>query len=123
MVLLHIKRGEASQFLFETTLNGNVGKLLQDILAIFNGRLKVQRICAGKIYMNTLLFINLDVILIAEMEELANHGCMLPPDIIGLTDEQVEELKLIDPWADKCVPSGGWIEAKVRQCFYCVIIY
>ena len=25
----------------------------------------------------------------------------------GLTDEQIEELKLHDEWADKCVPSGG----------------
>lgn len=33
---------------------------------------------------------------------------MLPPDIMGLTDEQVEELKLKDEWADKCVPSSGW---------------
>lgn len=33
---------------------------------------------------------------------------MLPPDIMGLTDEQVEELKLKDEWADKCVPMGGW---------------
>ena len=33
---------------------------------------------------------------------------MLPPNIMGLTDEQVEELKLKDEWADKCTPSGGW---------------
>ncbi|XP_011065112.1 PREDICTED: UPF0769 protein C21orf59 homolog [Acromyrmex echinatior] len=33
---------------------------------------------------------------------------MLPPDIMGLTDDQVEELKLKDEWADKCVPMGGW---------------
>lgn len=35
---------------------------------------------------------------------------MLPPDIIGLTSEQVTELKLVDVWADRCIPSGGWIE-------------
>lgn len=33
---------------------------------------------------------------------------MLPPEIMGLTDEQVEELKLKDEWADKCSPMGGW---------------
>ncbi|XP_020283325.1 UPF0769 protein C21orf59 homolog isoform X2 [Pseudomyrmex gracilis] len=33
---------------------------------------------------------------------------MLPPDIIGLTDEQVEELKLKDEWGEKCIPMGGW---------------
>jgi hypothetical protein len=35
--------------------------------------------------------------------------------MMGLTDEQVQELKLKDEWADKCVPSGGWIETKVRK--------
>jgi hypothetical protein len=39
---------------------------------------------------------------------LANHGTMLPPNMIGLTDEQVEELHLKDEWGEKCIPSGGW---------------
>lgn len=47
MVLLHIKRGEASQFLYETTVGMDVGKLTQEIAAIYNGRLKVRRVCAG----------------------------------------------------------------------------
>ncbi|XP_047352323.1 cilia- and flagella-associated protein 298 isoform X2 [Vespa velutina] len=33
---------------------------------------------------------------------------MLPPNIMGLTEEQVEELKLKDEWGEKCVPMGGW---------------
>jgi len=45
---------------------------------------------------------------VAEMEELAKHGTLLPPNIMGLTDEQVEELKLVDEWGEKCIPSGGW---------------
>lgn len=28
--------------------------------------------------------------------------------MMGLTDEQVVELKLKDEWADKCSPMGGW---------------
>ena len=28
----------------------------------------------------------------------------------GLADEQVSELRLVDEWADKCVPSGGTVE-------------
>lgn len=48
----------------------------------------------------------------AEMEELANYGCMLPPEMIGLTDEQIEELNLIDSWAEICVPSGGYNQFK-----------
>jgi cilia- and flagella-associated protein 298 len=42
------------------------------------------------------------------MEELKKHGTLLPPDIMGLTDEQVVELKLIDTWGEKCIPSGGY---------------
>lgn len=33
---------------------------------------------------------------------------MYPPEILGLTEEQVTEMKLIDPWEEKVVPSGGW---------------
>lgn len=46
------------------------------------------------------------------MEELANHGCMMPPEMIGLTDEQIDELKLLDSWADICTPSGGSNQTK-----------
>jgi cilia- and flagella-associated protein 298 len=47
MVLLHIKRGEASQFLFETSVRDEISKLALDIVTIYNGCLKVRRICAG----------------------------------------------------------------------------
>lgn len=46
------------------------------------------------------------------MEELANYGCMIPPEMMGLTDEQVQELKLVDKWLETCIPSGGFNEAK-----------
>ncbi|XP_061177350.1 cilia- and flagella-associated protein 298-like [Saccostrea echinata] len=93
MVKLHIKKGDESQFLYDTTVEQPIDELLKDIVAIHNGRLKVQRICA-------------------EMEELANHGITLPPNMQGLTEEQVEELKLKDEWAEKCVPQGGVRENK-----------
>uniref|UniRef100_A0A2M4CND5 Uncharacterized protein n=1 Tax=Anopheles darlingi TaxID=43151 RepID=A0A2M4CND5_ANODA len=89
MVLLHVKRGEESQFLYETSTGVRVEQLGYELVTIYNGRLKVSRVCS-------------------EIEELAKHGTMLPPDMLGLTDEQVEELHLVDEWADKCVPSGGW---------------
>ena len=47
MVKLHIKKGDESQFLYETTVEMPVDDLLKDVSAIYNGRLKVQRICAG----------------------------------------------------------------------------
>ncbi|XP_011707852.1 PREDICTED: UPF0769 protein C21orf59 homolog isoform X1 [Wasmannia auropunctata] len=89
MVRLHVKKGDDSQFLYDTHVEANVDDVLSDIVVIYNGRLKISRICY-------------------EIEELAKHGAMLPPDIMGLTDEQIEELKLKDEWADKCVPMGGW---------------
>lgn len=42
------------------------------------------------------------------MEELKKHGTLLPPEIMGLTDEQVIELKLVDTWGEKCTPSNGY---------------
>ena len=37
------------------------------------------------------------------------HGIMLPPNMQGLTDEQVSELKLQDEWSKSCYPQGGSI--------------
>lgn len=42
-----------------------------------------------------------------EIQELADHGILLPPNMQGLTEEQVVELNLKDEWEEKCVPSGG----------------
>lgn len=89
MVRLVVKRGDEAQFLFDTTLSARVESLLLEVVAIFNGRLKVLRICG-------------------EIEELAKYGPMFVPEIIGLTEEQVSELKLVDEWIDVCVPSGGF---------------
>ncbi|BFZ09767.1 hypothetical protein BsWGS_12806 [Bradybaena similaris] len=88
MVKIHVKRGDESQFLYEAAVDTPVSDILKDCATIYNGRLKVHRICG-------------------EMEELAKHGVSLPPNMQGLTDEQVEELKLKDEWGEKCQPSGG----------------
>ncbi|XP_015119033.1 cilia- and flagella-associated protein 298 [Diachasma alloeum] len=89
MVRLHVKKGDESQFLYDTFVDAKIDDVISDVAIIYNGRLKVTRICY-------------------EMEELAKHGTMLPPDMMGLTDEQIVELKLKDEWGEKCVPMGGW---------------
>lgn len=48
MVQLHVKRGDESQFLFNTTTDAPLESLIQQVTAIYNGRLKVDRICSGK---------------------------------------------------------------------------
>lgn len=90
MVLLHIKRGNESQFLYEVSVTTPVLQLNKELVLIYNGRLKISRICG-------------------EMEELAKYGPMFPPDILGLTEEQVNELNLVDEYAEQVIPSGGWI--------------
>lgn len=47
MVKLHIKLADESQFLFETTTNTPIDNLINQITLIYNGRLKVHRICSG----------------------------------------------------------------------------
>ncbi|XP_071449338.1 cilia- and flagella-associated protein 298 isoform X2 [Hetaerina americana] len=91
MVLLHVKKGEESQFLYETTIEVDICQLVNDITVLYNGKQKVSRICN-------------------EMENLANSGTCLPPNMQGLTDEQVSELKLVDEWGEKCIPSGGFTQ-------------
>ncbi|CAG9767001.1 unnamed protein product [Ceutorhynchus assimilis] len=89
MVIVHVKHKDTSQFLCEAPLATPVDDLVKGICAIYNGRLKIDRVCM-------------------EIEELAKHGTLLPPEIMGLTEDQVEELKLKDDWGEKCVPSGGF---------------
>lgn len=48
MVKIHVKKGDESQFLLETTVIRPVTELFTEVAAIYNGRLKVMRICAGK---------------------------------------------------------------------------
>ena len=48
MVQLHIKKGDESQFLVDTTVQIPVDDLLKEVVPVYNGRLKVNRICAGK---------------------------------------------------------------------------
>ncbi|KAI4462684.1 protein c21orf59 [Holotrichia oblita] len=93
MVVIHVKNKDQSQFLYETSLNTTVEELAVNLAAIYNGRLKIDRICG-------------------EIEELAKHGTMYPPEILGLTEEQVEELKLVDHYGEKCIPSGGFTQVK-----------
>lgn len=52
MVQLHIKKGDESQFLVETTVQIPIDDLLKEVVPVFNGRLKVNRICAGKSRVN-----------------------------------------------------------------------
>lgn len=89
MVRLQIKRGAQNQFIYETTVQVPISQLVQEVTSIFNGRLKIGRITA-------------------EMEELAKHGPMWPPHILGLTEEQVDELKLVDEYEEKCTPMDGF---------------
>lgn len=93
MVVVHIKNNDQSQFLYETTLKTKVEDFIQAVTAIYNGRLKIDRVCC-------------------EIEELAKYGTLYPPEILGLTEEQVEELKLVDYYGDKCIPSGGFTLVK-----------
>jgi len=47
MVLIHIKHGDESQFLFEASLETLVDECTLNITSIYNGRLKISRICCG----------------------------------------------------------------------------
>lgn len=48
MVRLHVKKGDESQFLYDTHINANINDVVRDIVMIYNGRLKISRICYGE---------------------------------------------------------------------------
>ncbi|XP_023165809.1 cilia- and flagella-associated protein 298 [Drosophila hydei] len=97
MVVLHVKRGDDHVFLYETSVNTATDTVIRELVSVYNGRLKVQRICM-------------------EIEELAEHGTMLPEQMRQLNDDQIEELHLKDEWADKCIPMGGFSFNKDPLC-------
>lgn len=88
MVKIHLKRGEGSLFLHETTTSISIEDLLKEVTEIYDGILRIQRLSD-------------------EIEELANHGIAKPTEAVGLTDDQILELKIQDLWTPKCYPSGG----------------
>lgn len=47
MVKLHVKRGNDSQFLYETAVDKTVDEVVEEVTFIYNGRLKIGRICNG----------------------------------------------------------------------------
>lgn len=47
----------------------------------------------------------------SQMEDWAKHRVFLPPDTQGLTDDQIEELKLRD---EKCVTCGSVVLKKKK---------
>eukprot|EP00899_Mesostigma_viride_P024189 jgi/Mesvir1/4955/Mv11448-RA.1 len=73
MVLLHMKKSEEHQFLYETTVEIGVRQLIQELCEVHNLRLQIQR-------------------LKLEGEELAKYGPAKHPDKQGL-DEEVEGMK------------------------------
>lgn len=47
MVLLHVKRGDESQFLLQAPGSTELEELTVQVARIYNARLKVQRLCSG----------------------------------------------------------------------------
>uniref|UniRef100_A0A2K6BNR3 Cilia and flagella associated protein 298 n=1 Tax=Macaca nemestrina TaxID=9545 RepID=A0A2K6BNR3_MACNE len=47
MVLLHVKRGDESQFLLQAPGSTELEELTVQVARVYNGRLKVQRLCSG----------------------------------------------------------------------------
>lgn len=93
MVLITVKSGSDLQFLFETPAKTEIERLREEIRKIYNGRLKIER-------------------LTTEIGQLAEYGTILPENMQGLNEDQIIDLKLVDPWTSKCIPSGGAVQNK-----------
>lgn len=47
MVVLHVKRGDESQFLLQAPGSTELEELTAQVARVYNGRLKVHRLCTG----------------------------------------------------------------------------
>merc|ERR1712227_30817 len=72
MVLLHFKRSDQNQFLYETTTSIAIDKLLDELVQINNMRLKIDRLAQS-------------------LEELAAKGPLKPEGLRGLNEDGYEE--------------------------------
>jgi len=93
MVILTVKHATEVQFLFNVPIKTEVSKVKEELRKIYNARLKVERLAT-------------------EIDQLSQFGTMLPENMQGLNEDQFVDLKLTDPWIEKCVPSGGSIVNK-----------
>lgn len=91
MVFLKIKSGQEHIFNYETPISTSIDTATEETTKIHNHRLKLMRICD-------------------EMTQLAKHGVQIKPEMMGLTDDQIVELKLVDEFSSSCVPSTGFGE-------------
>lgn len=49
MVLLHVKKGDRDLFLYETNLKCLISEIVKDLVFIYNGQLRIERLCYGKV--------------------------------------------------------------------------
>lgn len=49
MVRLQVKKGDENQFIHETTTSIAIDDLIKELVELFNTRLKVHRICGGRL--------------------------------------------------------------------------
>lgn len=67
MVVIHIKKTETDQFLFETTTKESVDSLVRELVAVWNGRHRILRLADA-------------------CKDLAKHGPLKPADQRGLDE-------------------------------------
>jgi hypothetical protein len=72
MVILHYKKTDLNQFLYESTLDTSVESLIEDLQKTCNLRVSLDHLCQA-------------------VEELAKLGCIKPEELRGLTT--VESIK------------------------------
>lgn len=80
-------------FLYETVTSVGLEQLLEEVVGLYNGILRIRRLAD-------------------QVDMLAEHGIAKPPDAVGLTEEQIAEMKIKDEWTPKCYPSGGSVFQK-----------
>lgn len=106
MVLIHVKRTDVDQFLFETTVTASNDDVIRELVAVWNKRLEIQR-------------------LIAAVLELAKHGPARPEDKRGLEYDD-DEKKMAESYGNYCpdptchrngdAPSAELAETLNRMC-------
>ena len=116
MVRLHIKKGDESQFLYETTVEMPVEDLIKDVTIIYNGRLKINRICAG----NMILCLNN---IYSEIKDIYNKFNKIIIFRLGQSYELICEAFSVWNLQNILVDSCKWLRLLVKGLNYTCICF
>lgn len=86
MVLLHIKKGEESQFLYQTSVSCSLSEITPKVSQIYNDRKRLERLVVCRLFSGKWITNSIAT------QDLLLYGAEKPENEKGYTEEQLDEI-------------------------------